>query len=237
MQDSNLRQPVCKTDTLPTELIALKLAGRRLSIKPLPLTITVSSLHGLFSIACHSPFSRAFFLCAVFIHHYFGISRLREARGGSTPIPEPPEVIPAKPWEPTEVQPKLPTLKMFVGTVELEVEQALTERQIQTGMMFRKTMTDKEGMLFVHGNAQGRGYWMNNVSVALSIAYLDPSGRIVEIHDMQPFNTNSVYSVSQNIQYALEVPQGWFKRKGVVPGAMVMTGKGTLPKTYFPNRR
>jgi len=152
-------------------------------------------------------------------------------------LPELPEVIPAKPWEPTEVQPKLPTLKVFVGTVELEVEQALTERQIQTGMMFRKTMTDKEGMLFVHRNAQGRGYWMNNVSVALSIAYLDPSGRIVEIHDMQPFNTNSVYSVSQKIQYALEVPQGWFKRKGVVPGAMVMTGKGTLPKTYFPNRR
>jgi hypothetical protein len=152
-------------------------------------------------------------------------------------LPKPLEIVPAKPWKPTKVQPKLPTLKMFVGTVELQVEQALTERQIQTGMMFRKKMTDKEGMLFVHRNAQVRGYWMNNVTVPLSIAYLNPSGRIVEIHDMQPFDTNNVWSVSQNIQYALEVPQGWFKRKGVGPGAMVMTEKGTLSKTYFPNRR
>ena len=149
----------------------------------------------------------------------------------------PPVQVLAKPWEPTKVQPKLPTLKMFVGTVELQVEQARTERQIQTGMMFRKTMTDKEGMLFVHRNAGGRGYWMNNVTVPLSIGYLDPTGRIVEIHDMKPLDTNSVYSVSQNIQYALEVPQGWFKRNGVGPGTKVMTEKGTLPKTYFPNRR
>ena len=125
---------------------------------------------------------------------------------------------------------------MFIGTVELEVEQALTDRQIQTGMMFRKTMTDKEGMLFVHPDVRERGYWMNNVTVPLSIAYINPEGKIVEIHDMQPFDTNSVFSVSQNIQYALEVPQGWFQRKGVVPGAKVMTEKGTLHQTYFRKR-
>ena len=154
--------------------------------------------------------------------------------------PEPPlsgKVPPAKSWEPTEVQPKLATLKMFVGTVELQVEQARTERQIQTGMMFRKKIADTQGMLFIHPDVNGRGYWMNNVTVPLSIAYIDPDGRIVEIHDMQPLDTNSVFSVSQNIQYALEVPQGWFKRKGVGPGAVVMTEKGSLPKTYFSKRR
>ena len=154
------------------------------------------------------------------------------------PAAAPPQKVPAGPWKPAKVQTKLSTLKMFVGTVELQVEQALTERQIQTGMMFRKTMTDKEGMLFVHRNAGGRGYWMNNVTIPLSIAYIDPAGRIVEIHDMQPLDTNSVYSLSQNIQYALEVPQGWFKRKDIAPGMMMLTVKGrTLPQTYFPKRR
>jgi|TARA_B100001971_G_C18112338_1_gene494887 uncharacterized membrane protein (UPF0127 family) len=154
--------------------------------------------------------------------------------------PDPPTTggsSPAKPWEPTEAQPKLATLKMFAGTVELQVEQARTERQIQTGMMFRKKMANTQGMLFIHPDVRERGYWMNNVTVPLSIAYIDPAGRIVEIHDMQPLDTNSVFSVSQNIQYALEVPQGWFKRKGVGPGAMVMTEKGSLPKTYFPKRQ
>ena len=138
--------------------------------------------------------------------------------------------------QPTQAQPTLPTIKMYVGTVEMEVEQALTEIQIQTGMMFRKKMGPNEGMFFVHREVSRRGYWMKNCFVALSIAYIDPVGRIVEIHDMEPHNTNSVYSTSNNIKYALETPQGWFKRNGIGPGAIITTGKGTLPETYFPRR-
>ena len=160
------------------------------------------------------------------------------------PLPLPPPTLPPPTnevsqiplAEPTKAQPKLPTIKMYVGTVEMEVEQALTEIQIQTGMMFRKKMDPNEGMIFVHRDVSGRGYWMKNCFVALSIAYIDPVGRIVEIHDMEPHNTNSVYSASNNIKYALETPQGWFNRNGIVPGVMITTGKGTLPETYFPRR-
>lgn len=151
--------------------------------------------------------------------------------------PSGPGVPLVQPWEPTEAQGKLALIKLFVGTAELSAEQCRTERQIQTGMMFRDSLTDLEGMLFVHPNVSVRSYWMKNVSVPLSIGYIDPSGRLLEIHDMHPYRTNGVQSVSANIQYALEVPQGWFQRKGVQPGAMVMTEKGTLPQTYFPNRR
>ena len=154
----------------------------------------------------------------------------------SVPVTPVPQAETIKPWEPTKAQPKLATIKLFVGTVELEAEQCRTERQIQTGMMFRKTMTDEDAMLFVHDDATARSYWMKNVSVPLSIGYIDSTGRLLEIHDMEPFRTNGVFSSSQNIQYALEVPQGWFGRKGVRPGAMVMTEKGTLPQTYFPKR-
>ena len=145
--------------------------------------------------------------------------------------------VPVQPWEPTEAQGRLATVKMFVGTVEVVAEQALKDREIQTGMMFRKTMTDAEAMIFVHAAPGPRSYWMKNVTVPLSIGYIDPTGRLLEIHDMQPGDTNGVQSVSANIQYALEVPQGWFQRKGVKPGAMVTTEKGTLPQTYPPNRR
>ena len=105
------------------------------------------------------------------------------------PVPSP-ETI--KPWEPTEAQSKLPTIKLFVGTVELAAEQCQTERQIQTGMMFRKTMTDDDAMLFVHRKPSARSYWMKNVSVPLSIGFIDASGRLLEIHDMEPFRTNGV---------------------------------------------
>ena len=153
------------------------------------------------------------------------------------PLPSPTNEVSQIPLaEPTKAQPKLPTIKMYVGTVEMEVEQALTEIQIQAGMMFREKMGPNDGMIFVHRDVSGRGYWMKNCFVALSIAYIDPVGRIVEIHDMEPHNTNSVYSASNNIKYALETPQGWFKRNGIGPGVMITTGKGTLPETYFPRR-
>lgn len=137
------------------------------------------------------------------------------------------------PIYPDRAQPKLPTIKFFLGDEELEVEQAITPAQIQMGMMFRKTLGEKEGMIFVHPDVSARKYWMKNVSVPLSIAYIDPEGRIIETHDMRPFEERTVNSVSTNIQYALEVPQGWFRRNNVAPGTTVKTAKGTLRETYF----
>ena len=43
------------------------------------------------------------------------------------PVPSPKTI---KAWEPTEAQPKLPSIKLFVGGVELTAEQCRTERQI-----------------------------------------------------------------------------------------------------------
>jgi uncharacterized membrane protein (UPF0127 family) len=171
-----------------------------------------------------------------------GVLVILAAGCGKQPVDKPPPLtnfvarIEVPPPVPTKVQPKLPTIKLFVGTVPIEAEQALTEKQIQTGMMFRGKMGPNEGMIFVHRDVSGRGYWMENCFVPLSIAYIDPVGRIVEIHDMEPHDTNSVYSASNNIKYALETPQGWFKRNGIGPGVMITTEKGTLPETYFPRR-
>ena len=175
------------------------------------------------------------FLAVFFLVMAVGCEKQPVAK--SPPLASPTNAVSSiPPVEPTQAQPKLSTIKIYVGTVEIKVEQALTEIQIQTGMMFRKEMGTNEGMIFVHRDVSGRGYWMKNCFVALSIAYIDPVGRIVEIHDMEPHNTNSVYSFSNNIKYALETPQGWFKRNGIGPGVMITTGKGTLPETYFPRR-
>jgi len=134
----------------------------------------------------------------------------------------------------TEAQPKLATIKLFVGAVEMEVEQALTQRQIKTGMMFRKTMGENSGMLFVFNRAKQQGFWMKNCIVPMSAAYVDPQGRINEIVKLEPHNTNSVMSKSFQIQYVLEAPRGWFKKNSLGPGVTIMTPKGTLSQMYFP---
>ena len=134
--------------------------------------------------------------------------------------------------EPTEAQPKLPTVKLYVGAEEMPAELCATPRQIQTGMMFRKTMGTNEGMLFTLGYPQQAGFWMKNCYVPLSVAYIDPDGVIEEIHPLQVHDTNTVISTATNVRFALETPQGWFDAHHITTGMVVRTDRAALLETF-----
>ena len=133
---------------------------------------------------------------------------------------------------PTKVQPKLPTIKVWVGAEELVTEMALTGEQQMTGMMWRTNMPENTAMIFVHSTSQQAGYWMKNCYVPLSVAYIDPDGVIEEIHPLQVQDTNTVYSTATNIRFALETPQGWFDTHHVTTGMVIRTERGTLLETF-----
>src|SRR2546421_7647812 len=76
----------------------------------------------------------------------------------------------------TNAQPKLPTLKLWIGSQEVTAELAMSIPQIMTGMMFRKQMAESEGMLFVFGRAQRVSFYMKNTLIPLSCAYIDFDG-------------------------------------------------------------
>jgi uncharacterized protein len=134
-------------------------------------------------------------------------------------------------------QPKLPTIKVWLGDQELITEIATEPVQIATGMMFRTNMPDNSAMIFVFPNAQPRNFYMRNCVVPLSAGYIAPDGTLLEIVDLQPGDEVGVQSKSHNIQFVLEVPQGWFNRHNLSPGAMVRTERGSLWETFFPRRR
>ena len=138
-----------------------------------------------------------------------------------------------EPAEPSKAQPKLQTLKLYVGSQEMIAELALTPEQRQTGMMFRTNMAENAGMLFPLPYSQRASFWMKNCPLPLSAAYIDPDGVIQEIHDLQPHNTNSVFSTSDNIRFVLETPQGWFQRHHIGTEVVVTTERGTLMQTFF----
>jgi uncharacterized membrane protein (UPF0127 family) len=125
-------------------------------------------------------------------------------------------------------QPRLETIKLYLGAAELTVEIADENRERQAGMMHRTTMPENEGMLFVFSYPNQRGFWMENTTVPLSIAYIDPASRVIEIHDLHPGNTQPVESRSARVQYALEVNQGWFAKNGIQPGTVLATDRGSL---------
>jgi uncharacterized membrane protein (UPF0127 family) len=95
-------------------------------------------------------------------------------------------------------------------------------------MMFRTNMAENAGMLFVFPIPHRTSFWMMNTVLPLSAAYIDPEGVILEIHDLQPRNTNSVVADCERIQFVLEVNQGWFKRHNISTGTLVRAESGPL---------
>jgi len=134
--------------------------------------------------------------------------------------------------EPTEAQPKLQTVKLYVGAEQMDAELCVTSRQIQTGMMFRKTMGTNDGMLFDLRVPQQAAFWMKNCFVPLSVAYINSEGIIEEIHPLQVQDTNNVVSAATDIRFALETPQGWFDEHHITPGMAIRTERGTLIQTF-----
>jgi uncharacterized protein len=148
--------------------------------------------------------------------------------GALAPTP----VVPAQPAS-GQPQPKLSTIKLWLGPKEVIAEQAVSPVQVQTGMMFRKQMEENEGMLFVFSRPMRVSFWMRNTLLPLSCAYIDSSGVILETHDMKPLDETPIEATSDQVQFVLEVKQGWFERNKIAPGTLVRTERGALGETYF----
>lgn len=149
----------------------------------------------------------------------------------------PPAIVPVT-FAPVQhllhAQPKLPTLKVRVGSEEMVAEVCKTGVEIATGMMFRTKMAENEAMIFIFQDAAPRSFYMRNCLVPLSAAYIEPDGKIAEIVDLQLGDEVGVQSKTGNIQFVLEVPQGWFKRHSITNGTIIRTERGTLLETFFP---
>jgi uncharacterized membrane protein (UPF0127 family) len=138
---------------------------------------------------------------------------------------------------PTQAQPKLPTMKIYLGAETLDAELAFTEQQERTGMMFRTNILETDAMLFVLPVPQRASFWMKNCPHSLSAAYIGPDGVIQEIHHLEKKDTNSVVAANDNIQYVLEVNDGWFQRHNISTGTVIRTEKGSLAETFFSNHQ
>ena len=130
-------------------------------------------------------------------------------------------------------QSKLPTVKVYVDQQEVTAEIARQMVEIATGMMFRTNMPENEAMLFVFNDAERRSFYMRNCFIPLSAAYISPAGRILEIINMKPHDETSIPSQSEDVQFVLEVPHGWFNRHNLGVGSMVRTERGSLQETFF----
>ena len=142
------------------------------------------------------------------------VTALAAAIGCDKPAAESRETQSAPPVDPVhghllQAQPKLPVVTVLVGTNVLTAELARRPVEIATGMMFRTNLLENEAMLFVFSCADRRSFYMRNCVVPLSAAYISPTGEILQVARLDPGDERGVLSYSDNIQFVLEVRQGF----------------------------
>jgi uncharacterized membrane protein (UPF0127 family) len=111
--------------------------------------------------------------------------------------------------------------ELKVSNVSVRAEIADTPQASENGLMFRDSLPEDHGMLFIFEEPKKATFWMKNTKIPLSIAYIDSAGKILEIKSMNPLDETVVPSSSDVVAYALEVNQGWFARHGILTGAKI----------------
>jgi len=135
---------------------------------------------------------------------------------------------------PAHAQPRLQTVKIYLGAETMDAEMAVTRDENETGLMYRTNIDDTTAMMFYLRQPMlpPGGFWMTNCPISLSAAYIGPDGVIEEIHHLEKNNNVPVVATNDNIIFVLEVNDGWFARHHIGTGTLIKTERGTLMQTF-----
>ena len=96
-----------------------------------------------------------------------------------------------------------------IEKVNLCVELAISQREKSKGLMYRKDLSNSDGMLFIWKNEGKRCMWMKNTYISLDLGFFREDMTLIEVKELSPRSLNSVCS-SEPAKYALELSKGWF---------------------------
>ena len=127
----------------------------------------------------------------------------------------------------TLLQAKEPELEAFSVTtsdgtvVEYQVEIARTMSQMRRGLMFRDSMPENQGMLFIYEPDRVATMWMKNTILSLDMLFIDSNGWIVNIaENTTPFSLDRISS-GQPVRAVVELNAGQVEKHGIQIGDRV----------------
>lgn len=109
-------------------------------------------------------------------------------------------------------------LRLRIQGHELHAEYAQTVAQRERGLIGRRELAVDSGMLFRFDEVRRHCLWMKDTPLPLSAAFFDEAGLLVDVIDLEPFNTE-IRCSKRPARYALEMNQGWFAERGLERGA------------------
>jgi uncharacterized membrane protein (UPF0127 family) len=97
--------------------------------------------------------------------------------------------------------------------VQAEVSDTFEKRSL--GLMFRESLLEKEGMLFVFPQEEVYNFWMKNMRISLDMIWVSSDKRIVDIkEDVPPCIQEPCEIIRPNTKarYVVEVVSGFAKK-------------------------
>jgi uncharacterized protein len=114
------------------------------------------------------------------------------------------------------------TLTMPDGRrITLVAQKAVTEAQKAKGLMFRSSLPESEGMLFLYDHEEELGFYMANCYLSLDMIFMNRDKVVVGIVKRAKPMDPTVLSIGKPSQYVLEVNGGFTDRHVVEPGTRV----------------
>lgn len=113
--------------------------------------------------------------------------------------------------------------KISLGGKTIEIEVAKTDVERERGLMFRRSLPEESGMIFIFENEQPLAFWMKNTLIPLQIGYFDGNRKLVDLQEMVPAPLGDTrprtYPSKKPAMYALEMNKGWFTKNNIKIGA------------------
>ena len=97
----------------------------------------------------------------------------------------------------------------------IAAEIAATPGSRLRGLMYRESLPDSDGMLFVYPRSDYLGFWMKNTKVPLDIVWVDSNKRVVHIvRNAQPCMSGpcDTYFAPEKAAYVLELAAGMSRK-------------------------
>jgi uncharacterized protein len=123
----------------------------------------------------------------------------------------------------TELARGTATLTSGDRQLTLQVELARTAAERERGLMGRRSLAPRAGMVFLYREPTRGAFWMKGTLIPLSAAFYDGRGRILRILRMEPCLRDPCRLYDPGVAYrgVLEVNAGSFGRWGIRAGDRV----------------
>tara|TARA_A200000113_G_scaffold172247_1_gene157190 strand:- start:1034 stop:1519 length:486 start_codon:yes stop_codon:yes gene_type:complete len=108
---------------------------------------------------------------------------------------------------------------------EFKIEIADSPYERQTGLMYRDSLDEQHGMLFIFENSELRGFYMKNTLIPLDLIFIDENYEIVHIYSKAtPYETASISS-QLPAKYVFEINGGLSEQIGIQKGMKIKYNK------------